>query len=68
MSQTTVYELFERIQRLPAEDRHLLDDLLVEQEESEWNREAMAARRMARQSGIDQAAIDRAVDAVRRPE
>ena len=68
MSQATVYELFERIQRLPAEDRHLLDDLLAEEEEGEWNREAAAARRLARRQGIDQDAIDRAVAAARRPE
>lgn len=42
-----------------------LDDLLAKQEDAEWREEAAAARRMAREKGIDQAAIDRAVHAVR---
>jgi len=65
MSHTDVYETLDRIRQLPAEDRLLLNDLLAEQEELEWRKEAAAARRMAREKGIDQAAIDRAVQAVR---
>ncbi len=65
MSQTNVYEILDRIKQLPAEDRLLLNDLLTEQEDAEWREEAAKARRMAREKGIDQAAIDRAVLAVR---
>lgn len=68
MSQTNVYEILDRIRQLPAEDRFLLDDLLAKQEDAEWREEAAAARRMAREKGIDQAAIDRAVHAVRHGE
>ena len=65
MSQTNVYEILDRIRQLPVEDRLLLNDLLAEQEDAEWREEAARARGMAREKGIDQAAIDRAVHAVR---
>lgn len=65
MSRATVYELLERIERLPSRDRALLDDLLAEREEREWQKEATEARRKAREQGIDQKAIDEAVSAVR---
>ena len=68
MSQATVYEIFDQIEKLPAEDRLLLDELLAKQEEAEWSREATQARRLARERGIDQEAIDRAVHAVRHGE
>ena len=60
-----VHEILERIQRLPVADRLLLEERLAEQAEGEWQREAIEARRLARQNGIDQAAIDRAVEKVR---
>lgn len=68
MSQATVYDLLDRIQRLPEEDRLLLDELLATREEAEWRQEADRARRIARERGIDQEAIDRAVHAVRHGE
>jgi hypothetical protein len=68
MSQATVYELLERIQRLPEEDRLLFDELLATKEEAEWRQEADRARQVAREQGIDQEAIDRAVHAVRHGE
>ena len=46
-------------------DRLLLEDQLAQQAETEWRREAEEARRLAREQGIDQAAIDRAVERVR---
>ena len=61
-----VHEILDRIQRLPAEDRLLLEDHLAREAEAEWQREAEEARRLAREKGIDQAAIDRAVEHVRR--
>jgi hypothetical protein len=60
-----VREILERIQHLPATDRLELQDVLAQQAEGEWQREAEEARRLARQKGIDQAAIDRAVEKVR---
>jgi hypothetical protein len=65
MSQAAIYEILERIRQLPAEDRSLLGDLLAQQEDAEWREEATRARQMAREKGIDQQAIDRAVHAVR---
>jgi hypothetical protein len=60
-----VQEILQRIQQLPEEDRLVLEQHLLERAEAEWKREAEEARRLARQKGIDQAAIDRAVEKVR---
>ncbi|MFO0969747.1 MAG: hypothetical protein U0793_29675 [Gemmataceae bacterium] len=60
-----VHEIIDRIQRLPADERLALENYLAEQAEAEWRREAEAARKLARERGIDQAAIDRAVENVR---
>ncbi len=60
-----VHEILERIQRLPAADRLVLDEYLDQQAEAEWRRAANEARLLAREKGIDQAAIDRAVEKVR---
>jgi hypothetical protein len=68
MSRSTVYELLERIEQLPPDDRLLLDDLLAQKDEIEWREEAAKARQMVRETGLDQAAIDRAVHAVRHGE
>jgi hypothetical protein len=68
MSQAAVYEIFERIRQLPEEDRLLLDDLLAQLEDAEWRDEAARARQMAREKGVDQETIDRAVHAVRHGE
>ena len=58
-------EIFEQIQHLPTADRLELEELLAQQAEAEWQREAEEARRDARRMGIDQAAIDRAVEKAR---
>ncbi len=60
-----VQEILQRIQQLPEEDRLLLEQHLVQRAEAEWKREAEEARLLARHKGIDQAAIDRAVEKVR---
>ena len=60
-----VHEILDLIQQLPAEDRLLLEEHLAQQAEAEWQREAEEARKLARVKGIDQAAIDRAVEKVR---
>jgi len=64
MSQA-VQEILERIQHLPEEDRDILDEQLAQMAEAEWRREATEVRRVARLKGIDQAAIDSAVEEVR---
>lgn len=68
MSRAAVDDILHRIQQLPEEERQLLGELLAEEEEREWREEAAQAREMAHQRGIDQAAIDHAVHAVRHGE
>ena len=60
-----VQEILQRIQRLSEEDRYLLEEYLAQLAESEWQDEVANARVLAREKGIDQAAIDRAVENVR---
>jgi hypothetical protein len=64
MSQA-VQEILQRIDSLSPQERLELDEQLARQAEAEWRKEAEAARLVARQRGIDQAAIDRAVEQVR---
>lgn len=64
MSQA-VQDILQRIQSLPEEDRLELEENLALMAEAEWKREAEEARAVARQKGIDQAAIDRAVEKIR---
>ncbi len=65
MSAAVVHEVLDRIKQLSDDDRLLLDKLLADLEEKEWQREAALARRSARETGIDQEAIDRAVERIR---
>ena len=60
-----VQEILQRIQQLPQEDRLLLEERLAQLAEDEWQRAAEEARQLARRQGLDQAAIDRAVENVR---
>jgi len=60
-----VQDILQRIQQLPEEDRLLLEERLEQLAEAAWKREAEEARRLALEKGIDQAAIDRAVENVR---
>ena len=62
MSRATVNEILDRISQLPEEDRLLFDELLAQREDQEWREEAASARRVAQNRGIDQGAIDRAVN------
>jgi len=62
-----VQEILRRIEQLPEEDRAVLEEQLAEFAEAEWTREAMNARRIARERGLDQAAIDQAVHDLRYP-
>ena len=65
MSQTTVENILQRIQKLPQKDRLLLEKRLAESLEGEWQKAAGPARREAQRRKLDQATIDRAVRAVR---
>jgi len=65
MAEAAVQEILDKIDKLPEAERLLLEQPLIERAESQWLREAAAARELARQCGIDQDAIDRAVEDVR---
>ena len=65
MSQTSVQSILDQIERLPEADRLLLEQRLAEMADAEWRREAEAARQLARERGIDQAAIDQAIHDLR---
>jgi len=62
MGSAAVREILQKIDQLPEDERLALERQLTERAETEWLREAAEARELARQRGIDQAAIDRAVD------
>ena len=64
MSQV-VQELVRRIEQLPEADRLMLDEYFARRSEAEWQREAGEARRIAARQGMDQAAIDAAVERAR---
>ena len=52
-----VLEILQRIQQLPDDDRLLLEERWAEIAEAEWS-EAVVARRIARERGLDQAVHD----------
>jgi len=60
-----VRDILESIEHLPEGDRQELDEQLALRAEAEWKRTAEDARLLARQKGIDQAAIDATVETVR---
>jgi hypothetical protein len=65
MSDVAVQEILEKIEQLSNEERLYLARRLTETSEAEWRREAESARLVAREKGIDQTAVDQAVDEVR---
>jgi hypothetical protein len=67
MSAATVDEIIRQIEQLPEEDRPLLDKRLAELA-AEWRSEAERARQAAQARGVDQAAIDRAIEELRYPQ
>lgn len=60
-----VRDILERIVRLPEAQRAELDGALARLEEDEWLRLRAAARQSARERGIDDEAIARAVESSR---
>ena len=67
MSETAVHEILHKIEELSGEDRLLLEQRLAELAEAEWRREAEEARQIAKDRGLDQAAIDHAIHSLRYP-
>ncbi len=67
MSEAAVQDILRKIEQLPEEERLLLEARLAELAEAEWQREAERARQKARAQGIDQAAIDKAIEELRYP-
>jgi hypothetical protein len=65
MSRAAVKEILQQIDSLPQKDRQHLERELAIRTEAEWTRHARKARAQARRRGIDQAAIDRAVERTR---
>ena len=65
MSQSSVQTILDQIEQLPQADRLVLEQRLTELSEVEWKREAEAARRLAQERGVDQAAIDQAIHNLR---
>jgi len=68
MGESTVQEILERIDQLSHEERELLEERLAEREAAAWEQTVSEARRTARTKGLDEAAIDRAIDEVRYPK
>ena len=62
-----VSDILHRIEQLPEEDRLILEERLAELAEAEWKHEAEQARQLARERGLDQAAIDQAIHDLRYP-
>jgi hypothetical protein len=67
MIPSTVQEILRRIEELSEEDRLLLEQRLAQLAESEWKREFDSYRQTARARGLDQAAIDHALEKLRYP-
>jgi hypothetical protein len=67
VSDTAVQEILNKVELLSDEERFYLVRLLTDKAEAGWRLNASAARRAARERGIDQSAIDRAVEEVRSP-
>jgi len=61
MSQSVVDDILKMIDGLSDAERAVLEQQLSERAEAEWRSESEAARRVAEERGIDQAAIDEAI-------
>lgn len=62
MSRASVEDILRDIDSLTDEERLALDGQIAQRLEAEWERETAKARDEARRRGIDQAAIDGAVE------
>ena len=68
MGKAAINEILQRIDELSDEDRTELEEKLTDRFERQWRTEAQEVRRIARERGIGQAEIDRAVRELRRGE
>lgn len=62
MSTASVEHILREIEALSEEDRLALDERLAATFHEEWEREMQAMREEAQRRGIDQEAIDKAVE------
>jgi len=62
MFRSSVKGIIHEIESLGAEDRIALDRRLTRQLQRDWINQSSKARKTARRRGIDQAAIDRAIE------
>ena len=62
MPKISVQDILREIESLPEADQFALEQELARRLDMQWDREARQARDQARERGIDQAAIDRAID------
>src|SRR6266478_7134323 len=65
MTPTNVEEILRQIQELSENDRRLLEKRMAQLADEEWQLEAAEARRVAKEKGLDQAAIDKAIEETR---
>jgi len=65
MAPTNVEEILRQIQELSENDRRLLEKRMAQLADEEWQLEAAEARRVAKEKGLDQAAIDKAIEETR---
>jgi hypothetical protein len=65
MSNAAVQEILNKVELLSEEEQLDLAKRLAERSEADWRAEAEVARCAAQQRGLDQSAIDRAVEEVR---
>ena len=65
MSQATVENIIKEIESLSEAERELLENRLAQIDEAKWQQEAVQAREIARNAGIDQADIDRTIARLR---
>jgi hypothetical protein len=67
MNEPLVRDILDRIDQLPEDDRLLLERRIIERNEAEWRSETLAAQEAAKRRGIDDAAIERAIEELRYP-
>jgi len=61
MSQLTVDQVFELIERMPEEDRLALEKRLSQRLEAEWNEAVAENRRLAQDCGFTDETIEQAI-------
>ena len=65
MNELAIDQIWRQIQLLGEDEQLRLHERLAAAADERWREEAASARQIAQAKGIDQAAIDRAVDKVR---